>query len=235
MEKKINRDYVNTPRKEDVAYETASSVTSMVPGCGGIFKFIFENPAMKRRDDWIESLEKRIKDLEEKHSLNIEDLQTNEQFISAVFYASSTAIKTHSKSKCTALLNAITNIAIGIDLDKNKQDIFLNLIDEFTELHISVLNFFYNPEDILKELETRNNTSIGNSSFASVFKNYYNIADEDESLINIIVNSLYSYGLINLSSEQLTTTMSRSGLTSPRVTELGKEFIEFIEFIKYDR
>lgn len=232
MSTKFNREYVNTPTKDDVTYAIASSATSMVPGCEKLFNLIFENPAMKRRDDWTESLEKRIEYLEEKYSLNIENLQNNEQFISAVFYASSTAIKTHSKLKRTVLLNAITNIAAGMDLDKNKQDIFLNLIDEFTELHILVLDFFYNPENILNKLEERNHTTIGNSSFASVFNSYYNIANEDESLINIIVNSLYSYGLINLSSKQLTTTMSRSGLISPRVTELGKEFIEFI---KYDR
>lgn len=232
MEKKINRDYVNTPRTEDALHAAGSVTFGSIPVFGALFNFIFESPAMKRRDDWIESLEKRIADLEEKSSLNIEDLQTNEQFISAVFYASSTAIKTHSDLKRSILLNAITNIAIGIDLDKNKQDIFLNLIDEFTELHILVLDFFYNPENILKKLEERNHTTIGNSSFASVFNNYYNIADDDESLINIIVNSLSSYGLINLSSSQLTTTMSRYGLISPRVTDLGKEFIEFI---KYDR
>jgi hypothetical protein len=49
----------------------------------------------------------------EAQGLKLEDLQSNEQFISAVMHASLAVIRTQQEAKLTALRNAIINVAIG--------------------------------------------------------------------------------------------------------------------------
>ena len=84
--KNIDRKYVETPTKEDANHFLLKVSTSLIPGVGEILNYIFEDPAMKRRDDWIQSLADRIETLE-KSNITLDDLKNNENFISAVFYA----------------------------------------------------------------------------------------------------------------------------------------------------
>ena len=88
----------------------ASSIaSSIIPGGSELFNLLVDKPINTRRDQWIIELEKRLRFLES-HGLKIDDLQKNGEFISAVLYTSSIAIRNHSEEKRQSLLNAITNI-----------------------------------------------------------------------------------------------------------------------------
>lgn len=225
--KNIDRKYVETPTKEDANHVLLKVSTSLIPGIGEILNYIFEDPAMKRRDDWIQSLADRIETLE-KSNITLDDLKNNENFISAVFYASSIAVKTHSVDKHKRLLNALTNTALSTSIDESKQTIFLNLINEFTDLHALVLEFFHNPEEKITQLENSFNTKFRGGSFMQLLKEYYKDKHFDEEILELVVNSLYSNKLITINNQNITTNMTRDGLLTKRTTATGDEFINFI-------
>ena len=225
--KNIDRKYVETPTKEDANHVLLKVSTSLIPGVGEILNYIFEDPAMKRRDDWIQSLADRIETLE-KSNITLDDLKNNENFISAVFYASSIAVKTHSVDKHKRLLNALTNTALSTSIDETKQTIFLNLINEFTDLHALVLEFFHNPEEKVTELERTLNTEFYSGSFFLLLKEYYKDKQINDELLEIVVNSLYSNKLITINNENIRTNMTKNGLLTKRTTNTGEEFINFI-------
>ena len=225
--KNIDKEYVETPTKEDAHHLLLTTLTSSIPVVGEILKFLFEDPAMKRRDDWIQSLAERIQKLEE-NNINIENLKDNENFISAVFYASSIAVKTHSEEKHAILLNALTNTALFTSTDETKQTIFLNLINEFTDLHALLLEFFHNPEEKITQLERSLNTEFYGGSFIQLLKEYYKDKHFDDEILELVVNSLYSNKLITINNQNITTRMTRDGLLTKRTTATGDEFIKFI-------
>lgn len=227
----IDRKYVEMQTKKDALHLLLTGSASLVPLVGDIIKFIFEDPAMKRRDDWIQSLSERIQKLEE-NNINIEDLKNNENFISAVFYASSIAVKTHSKEKHAILLNALTNTALVTSADETKQTIFLNLINEFTDLHILLLRFFRNPNFYIKNVYAKLSPQI----YASITSSYLNLFFKQNDKLNVtneiiflVTNSLHSNGLISLDSQSISNSLTLNGLQEKRTTTLGDEFINFIK------
>lgn len=229
--KHIDRKYVETPIKEDANYLLLNTAASLIPGVNEILKFLFDDPAMKRRDDWIQSLSERIQKLEE-NNINIKDLKNNKNFISAVFYASSIAIKTHSKEKHAILLNALTNTALINSADETKQTIFLNLINEFTELHVLLLRFFRNPEFYIKSFYDKQPPQF----FSSITSSYLNLFLKQNDKLNItneiiflLTNSLHSNGLISIDSQSISNSQTLNGLKEKRTTTLGDEFIDFIK------
>lgn len=229
--KSIDRTYVENQTKKDAIHLLLTGSTSLVPIVGDIIKFIFEDPAMKRRDDWIQSLAERIQKLEE-NNIKIEDLKDNENFISAVFYASIIAVKTHSKEKHAILLNALTNTALITSADETKQIIFLNLINEFTELHILLLRFFRNPEFYIKSIYNNQSPQF----FSSITSSYLNLFLKQNDKLNItneiiflLTNFLHSNGLISIDSQSISNSLTLNGLKEKRTTTLGDEFIDFIK------
>lgn len=229
--KSIDRTYVENQTKKDAIHLLLTGSASLVPIVGDIIKFIFEDPAMKRRDDWIQSLAERIQKLEE-NNIKIEDLKDNENFISAVFYASSIAVKTHSKEKHAILLNALTNTALITSADETKQIIFLNLINEFTELHILLLRFFRNPEFYIKSIYNNQSPQF----FSSITSSYLNLFLKQNDKLNItneiiflLTNFLHSNGLISIDSQSISNSLTLNGLKEKRTTTLGDEFIDFIK------
>lgn len=224
----INRDFVETPTSADTIHAIGSLAVSLVPGASELFNFLFTSPAMKRRDDWIESLEQRIIFLTNNQGVSIESLKNNEEFISAVFYASSLSLKTHLEEKRKILLNAVTNIAQNNDMHEAKQQIFFNYINEFSVLHIKLLKFFNNPEENILKENIHIDDMYFSSSLIEILLQCHLAHQNEEPLIIPLVDSLYSYGLINIEPQSLKTQMTSSGLVASRTTPLGKDFLKFI-------
>src|SRR4051812_13733877 len=59
---------------------------------------LLDPPVSKRKDDWVRLIAERLVALEEKAGgLNLEDLQRNERFVSAVLQATNIAMRTHHR------------------------------------------------------------------------------------------------------------------------------------------
>lgn len=154
----------------------------------------------------------------EKNGLKIEELQENEEFISAVMHASQIALRTHQNEKLEALRNAILNVAKGQAPEEALQNVFLNLIDSFTELHLRILKVFQNPEP-------PQNMSMGGLS--NVLEHNIPELRGRRELYDQLWKDLYSRGLVN--TDGLHVTMTGHGLGEKRTTGIGDAFLKFIE------
>ena len=218
----MTEDKLQVPKKTkgDAAHAIAKAGLSAIPVIGGsaaeLFQNVIQPPLEKRRIEWMQQVGEKIQELEE-NGLKIEDLQENEEFISAVMHASQIALKTHKNEKLKALRNAILNIAKGQAPEETLQNIFLNLIDSFTELHICILKLFQNPEP-------PPNLSMGGLS--DVIEHNIKELRGRQDLYDQIWMDLYSHGLVN--TDNLHVTMTVHSLRQKRTTGMGDAFLKFI-------
>lgn len=132
------------PTTGDVAHALTKAGLSMIPVVGGpaveLFQHLVQPPLERRRNEWMEQVGEKLLSLEQS-GLNLGDLQSNEQFITAVMLASTAALRTHKAEKLDALCNAVINIATGHGPEDTIQHLLLSFVVEFSEMHLRVLAF----------------------------------------------------------------------------------------------
>lgn len=216
--------------KSDIAHKIVKAGLSAIPLAGGpaaeLFNAIISPPLAKRRDKWIESIAEGLKELEEKiDGFKIESLQNNEMFITTVMHATQVAIRNHQKEKLEALRNAVLNSTSPNAPEEDLQLMFLNWVDELTPWYLRILKFFENPIEWGKGHGiTYPDLEFGSPAHALTHA-FPELRGQDNFYAQII-KDLYSRGLMSI--ESLSVTMTKQGIFASRVTEIGKQFIQFI-------
>lgn len=208
------------PSKLDAAHAAAKAGLSMVPLVGGpaveLFQFLIQPPLEMRRAEWMEAVVHKLKELEHK-GLNLESLQTNEQFTTAVMQATQSALRTHVASKREALRNAVLNVATGQAPDETIQHLLLGFIEDFTEMHLRILQAAHTPT-------APSGLSMGGLS--DVLEYCIPELRGHKEIYEQLWRDLYLRGLLN--TERLGVTMSGNGLVQRRTTGLGEVLLKFI-------
>lgn len=211
---------VPEPTKGDTVHAIVKAGSSALPMiCGPaveLFHFIIQPPLEKRRDAWMADVGAKLQELSSK-GLNLEKLQENEQFISAVMQATQAALRTHKSKKLTALRNAILNIACGQVVDDTVQHLLLSFIDELSEMHLRILKIFATPEPP---------PGMSMGGLGSVLEHNIPELRGHRELYDQLWKDLFNRGLVN--TEGLHVTMSRNGLSQRRTTRLGEELLHLI-------
>lgn len=206
---------------KDHIHTIVKTALGEVPLAGGalaeLFSAIIESPFQRRKKEWMQNVVDAINELKEK-GFSPDDLKENEQFISAVFYASHLAMKTHQQEKLDALRNAIINVAEGVEPDEALQQIFLNYIDQFTLLHIKLLRF---------ALERNVPETIYMGSLKSVLLDMYPELSTKDSLVDLVWKELYTGGLVT--HNNLSSSLSNMDLSQKLTTTMGDRFVKFIK------
>lgn len=132
------------PNASDIAHTVVKAGLSAIPVVGGpvneLFSLVVTPSLDKRRDKWIESIARALKELEiQVEDFKIENLRENESFVSAVMYASGVAIRNHQEEKLEALKNAVLNAATTNAPEEDLQLMFLNFVDSLTSGHLKML------------------------------------------------------------------------------------------------
>jgi hypothetical protein len=131
---------------EDKVHRVVRAVINSVPVVGGvgveIFNTLVEQPLEKRKLNWMLDVSASINCLIKQGQNTIERLQENERFISILMHSSQIAVRNHQESKLEALKNATLNSINEEALDESIMHIFVNMIDDFTPLHIQTLKYF---------------------------------------------------------------------------------------------
>ena len=210
-------DITKKPQRNagDVVHTLVKAGISSLPCVGSsaseLFSLVVTPSLEKRRDEWIESIAKTLKALEEKvDGFKIENLQENEAFVSTVVQASLSAIRDHQKDKLEAFKNAILNTALPDTPDEELRLIFLEFINTLTPLHLKVLAELNKPPWIKYN-------KFKEESFPKLTKNH--------PLCETIVRDLYSCGLVNITPDPgggVIYTPERN------TTDLGRAFLKFI-------
>ncbi|MFA4825128.1 MAG: hypothetical protein WC593_08210 [Methanoregula sp.] len=240
------------PNFGDYAHAGVRAGLSTAPFVGGplaeFFAMVIAPPLEKRRDAWLIEIFTRLKKLEEEiDGFKIENLTTNENFISTLFYATQIAMRTHQQEKLEALRNAVINSISIPTIDENLQLIFLNLIDRYTPWHLVILQFLDNPHQYGEShgIKYPNPTSFDN--LRTVIELTFPELNKKQEFYDQIVKEMISDGLLQQpkkpnpydSGEMKVTEINLGGFLPPgnilwqgmfasRTTEMGKQFLEFI-------
>lgn len=214
----------------DTAHTLAKAGLSSIPVVGGpaaeLFSAIIIPPLTKRRDEWVESIAKGLKELEEKvEELKIENLSQNEMFVTTVMHATQAAIRNHQKEKLGALRNAVLNAALPNPPEEDIQMMFLNFIDTLTPWHLRILKFFDNPKKWY-EKQNKPQLNLMMGGLSTILEDVFPELKGRREFYDQLFKDLYSRGLTGTGS--LHTTMSEHGLYESRTTNFGKQFLNFI-------
>ena len=218
----MTNERLSVPQRsiKDAAHTFAKAGISAIPIVGGsaaeLFQFIVQPPLDKRREHWMTVVGEKLKELETK-GLKLETLQNHQQFISAVMYASQVALRTHQEGKLKALQNAILNIAMNQGPDETTQHIFIQFVDDLTELHLRILKLFQAPPSI-------SDVSMGGLDLV-LTQNIPELLGHQDLYLQLW-KDLFSRGLVNTAG--LNVLMMGEGFTAKRTTEMGDAFLKFI-------
>jgi hypothetical protein len=218
----VDDDKLKVPSKTggDAAHSIAKSGLGAIPvfgaGAAELFQTVLQAPIEKRRDEWMKGVGEKLQELEEQ-GLNLEDLQNNDQFISATMHASQIALRIHDDERLNALRNAIANIAIGAAPEETLQIIFLEFIDTLSAQHIQILALFENPTPP---------PTVSQGALSRVIEHNMPHLKGHNELYQQLWKDLYTKGLVN--TEGINVMMTGHGLGQKRTTNLGDQFLSFI-------
>jgi hypothetical protein len=214
------------PSGADKAYTILKAAVAGIPIVGGsaneLMGLVFAGPYQKRLQKWREDVAEVLSYLVNTKGIRIEDLQSNEGFISAVANASQVAMRNHDAEKREALRNALINTVISDTIDESLQNQFLNYIDTLTVWHIRLLKAFFSPQP--KEQSGRYSTIP--SSPADMLEETYPALLNRRDIYDPFWRDLHSRGLVNI--DQLHVMMTPQGVYTKRTTAIGDQFIKFI-------
>ncbi|MCL1636142.1 hypothetical protein M2650_16085 [Luteimonas sp. SX5] len=206
--------------KGDTLHALAKAGLSAVPIIGGpsveLFQHVVQPPLEKRRIEWMAYVGEKLVELEQR-GVDIQQLSENEEFVSAVLHASQLAVRTHRQEKREALRNALFNIASGKAPEESLQQIFLEYIDSFTELHVQLLKFFQQPPG---------SANVMMGALSSVIEQGIPGLRGKGQVYGQVWNDLVARGLVG--NVGLQVMMTGHGLAEKRTTPLGDAFLAFI-------
>jgi hypothetical protein len=202
---------VPKPAAGDVAHAVVKGILSTVPWAGGtaaeLLELVLAPPLSKRRDEWMETVAKRLQDVE----ANLNSLADDPAFVTTVLQATQIALRTHQEEKLEALRYAVVNSAIGAAPEDDLRAIFLNLVDAFTPTHLRILKYF------------QNRGSLNSSAIQHL--------RDTRAVTDVMVNELARDGLIE-DQRPYAARGRDSGesllISDWTLSKLGAQFIEFI-------
>ncbi len=222
-------DKVNKTTKKDIAYSIAKGGLGTISIIGSlaseIFGLVVTPPLEKRRAEWMNDIAEKLKVLENRKEIDLNELVENEQFIDVVLQATTFALKTSEKKKIESFRNAILNTAKGNTPNKTKSQIFLNQLDKFTDWHIIILDFIDSPRNWFENKGKTPPNYMSGSIHSLIIEAFPELKNQDE-LLNIIWDDLKMTGFHKTGG--LKAMMTGNGILSERTTTFGKEFLGFI-------
>jgi hypothetical protein len=217
------------PTAADRIYAITRAGVGSIPVVGAaaaeLLQQILSQPIEERRTEWMAAIGEGLLRLESERGVKIEDLGKSPAFVDAVMTATQVAIRTSQLSKRRALRNAVLNSALPISPDVTQQQVFLALIDRFTDLHLSILRVFRSPSDWKtsddKQLLARNASDAGDL----LLEAYPELVGH-ETLCDVLWGELHAAGLVDIAT--LHNKHEGNAVMKKRTTPYGDEFLAFI-------
>jgi hypothetical protein len=214
----------------DTAHALARAALGTVPVLGAAAAELFAlavTPTLERRRvEWMEHVAERLYCLEHEGRLRIPDLVGNEQFVDVVTQASQAALRTSQVEKREALRNAVCNSVLPNAPDPIIQALFVAWVDQYTVLHLRVLAVFDDPMGWFGT--HRIPLPIGTfSAVSAVLEAALPELERQPEIYRQVWRDLSAAGFVG--GIDLNTTMTATGATERRSTEIGRQFLRFIQ------
>ncbi|MFQ5799610.1 MAG: hypothetical protein ACE5H0_13085 [Bacteroidota bacterium] len=186
--------------KGDIVHTIARAGLSALPVVGGssaeLFSAVVTPPLEQRRREWMEQVGETLRKLEEERGIKLEELQNNPGVIDTVMHASQAALRNSQEEKLRALRNAVLNSALPRAPEQAMQQIFIDLVDSFTEWHLRILKLFDDPHGWF-ELHNRQPHGL---SIEALIQTAFPDLRGRRSFCDQTWRDLYTRGLVNTES-----------------------------------
>jgi hypothetical protein len=219
------------PSAGDTAHLVASGILSVIPGAAELFRWFVTPPYERRQKQWMEAVAEALRTLDQARPNAIEELQSNEAFVSLVTQATIVALKNHHAEKRAALRNALLNAALSPSPGEDLQLAFIRFIDELSPSHLILLQLISDRE---QDVAT-----------ATSYEDLYGLLSPDiptspsRDNFKMLCLELQSRGLIIISPDigefegiyeasALLIEKTRSDLPRVKVSNIGREFMSFV-------
>jgi hypothetical protein len=216
------------PTEADTGYSILRASLGTIPVIGSaaqeLLRAIVAPPLARRQQEWAEGIGIAVRRLEQEKGVPPEALRDNPAFVDAVLSATQAAIRTSQEEKRTALLNAALNAGLPGAPEVAVQQMFIALVDRFTEWHLRVLRLFHDPASAMNGAGGYPGAIA--SSLSHVLETVYPQLKGRRDLYDQLWADLSGSGLLNTGSLQ--TMMTPGGTLVKRTTPLGDRFLEFI-------
>jgi phenylalanyl-tRNA synthetase beta subunit len=172
-------------------------------------------PLARRQQEWMNDVAETLRQLEATDQIDVQ----NPVFIDTLLTASQQAMRTSQKAKLEALLSATLNSALSHHgLSVVQQQVFLALVERYTDLHLMLLKMFDEPSNWQSKDGRRVDKKGAVEYVWSVFP------DLQSELAHSVWAELHRDGLV-------TTPEIKNGLEGGvvrRTTSYGRAFLTYI-------
>ena len=211
----------------DKFLEGTKASLGALPG-GSMVTFLLDQiirpPILKRTQEWM----RQVSELLNAHDIKINDLSSNERFITTFIQASQIAARNHQEEKLVALRNAVINSIETPSYSESLQIHFLHLIDRFTEWHIRVIRIFRD-RNWLTEGGIKEFGSGKEVTMRVIEKQYPYLNDHrHRQFTELILSDLREARLIYTEWDSATSVAIERSASTPTLTSIGIDFLEFI-------
>lgn len=180
----------------------------------------FNSSAKTRQDEWMKTLAKRI---DEQNESFAEKIRNTQNFASLFANAQNGALTDIESDKVGLYANAFINAIENENMEDTKKHIFLNMLRDFTVLHIQIL-------DSLKQFEDE---KINGRTFSAVDNKqafFDNVSPDikNDVFFRPIIKTFYDNGLIYADRSFDLKNIGLDEINPTRLTPFGQEFLLFI-------
>lgn len=181
----------------------------------------FNSSAKTRQDEWMKTLAKRIDEQDEAFAEKIKNAQN---FASLFANAQNGALTDIESGKVGLYANAFINAIKNENMEDTKKHIFLNMLREFTKLHIEILRFFSKRHSQKGGLQRQvYQHSRTNKDILSEIDPIFEV---DREFIQVILVDLKNRSFIQ--SDNIDRFIDSFVTVEKQTTSFGDEFLAFI-------
>jgi len=201
------------------------AVAATTPFCGGIASLMSDyipSSRFKRLEEFAKIIAADVGKLGNRLD---ENLYEPDEFAFMLEQCFRGVAENYQKEKLDFFRGILINSVIDTNLSNYEKEYFLNLVNNFSVLHIRILKFLVTPIEYLTENGISQNQIQG--GFKSIFRTA--IPDVDIKLVETAFGDLYQSGFVSTKKDIFNTMTSGQGLNllGDRTTDLAKKFIKF--------
>lgn len=136
----------------DKVHTAIDYVASLAPGGSVLFNRMVNNPVIKRTQNWMNEVERRIVALEEKEVISLTALENSEHLSALLLKLCHAAEVTSEREMLDSLANFAVNIAREPDLETDRRYMLIEVLKGLTPSHVKLLDLYCNPMSFKNEI-----------------------------------------------------------------------------------
>ena len=215
-----------------VASTIVKGAVASIPVVGGLFgEFISkaeQTTLEERRQEWMTLINARLDRMQE----CIDEFSSNDFYVTIAQKTTALAYQTHNKQRREQFANMLANSFSGIDIDQDKQLMFIHLLDQLTPLSIMLLKHFsenhYQKSDYVHGNRMHHVYIVPGTEHFLEYMAKVSPEFEDQQYVGNLIMQLIQNHLITEIDFRVPASPEKN--QAKHTTSLGDDFLRYIEY-----